>query len=770
MDDLKKLYETEFAANFSDDWYESYRRAVDDALSLPEKDWKHPRFQRRLWDLDEVVNIASGHPPNVTSVASDPEVIRVLWETKNLDLNSNTERRATQLDIAFDRISQRVYKKHDIRRVTARLVRIFAVLFPSDVLCLLDDHPIQALRRYLKMPSQRGLGQIGNHVMIRDRIRHDIDATRDLSTAIRHSMFACYLWKKVIEPQEESALPEGPLLAEPAAPPEPEVADRPHIVLLPPAQQRKGMFTVSDNLSLLLAIVRAAEAGAGREELLAAIATEAPRLNTNSRTQLLSQAVTLGLLTVSSGTYRPAESGLALLEGQKPSNVLARVFLRNIFGFAILLDELRHADGPVTNADMMKELRQSWPNWTTNRMPSMLIQWGRRLGLVETRGGALQLTEDGEYWASGLPDDLMARAAMRDSSTADAESDELSPAVVEENVPAPALPSIDAILARFAEDPELRSLVFTDDQIRLFHAALTALEGKRFVLLAGLSGTGKTSLARAYARACCDILGLPAKRHYQETAVLPDWTDPTGLLGFVNPLANPPAYQETETLRFLMAADSQRDQPFFLCLDEMNLARVEHYFAPFLSAMEGRSTRLSIHAAGDVVENVPTTIPWPRNLVIVGTVNMDETTHPFSDKVLDRTFTFEFWDVDLPGWRKRALAKEGAEPALVGRVGDALEALYAALYPARRHFGYRACDEVLAFCRAFAGTDPAVALDAAVLAKVLPKIRGDDGGALPKALEEARAVCSAHALKASADRLARMAEQLRAQGIVRFWS
>lgn len=770
MEGLRKLYEIDFEAEFSEEWHTNYIRAVADAHTLPEAEWKHPRYQMRLWDMDEVASVGLGRSVNVSGAASDPQVIEALWALKSLKLSSSTGERARQLDVAFEGVMRLVHPKHNVRRPSARLVRIFAVLFPHDVLCLLDDRRIQGLRRFLKMPAQRGMGLLGHHVMIRQELSREIGVADDEPEAIRQSMFAWYLWERMIEPQEEIALPADVPSIEAAPPLEPKATDRPHVVLLPPAQQRKGMFTVSDNLTLLLAIVRAAEAGAGREELLAAIATEAPRLGANSRAQLLSQAVTLGLLTVSSGTYQPTEAGLALLEGQKPSNILTKVFLRYIFGFAILLDELRHADGPVSNAAMMRELRRSWPNWTTNRMPSMLIQWVRRLGLVEARGGVLQLTEDGEYWASGLPEDDAARAAMRDISEADPDTDDLVPAAAEdESEPAPPLPPIDAILARFAEEPDLRSLVFSPDQIRLFHAALTALDDKRFVLLAGLSGTGKTSLARAYARACCDILGLPGKRHYQETAVLPDWTDPTGLLGFVNPLANPPAYQETETLRFLMAADSQRDQPFFLCLDEMNLARVEHYFAPFLSAMEGRSTRLSIHAVGDVVENVPTTIPWPRNLVIVGTVNMDETTHPFSDKVLDRAFTFEFWDVDLPGWRQRALNK-GADPDLVGRVGDALEALYAALYPARRHFGYRACDEVLAFCRAFAGPDPAVALDAAVLAKVLPKVRGDDGGALPKALEDARAVCSAHALKTSADRLARMAEQLRAQGVVRFWS
>jgi hypothetical protein len=155
--------------------------------------------------------------------------------------------------------------------------------------------------------------------------------------------------------------------------------------------------------------------------------------------------------------------------------------------------------------------------------------------------------------------------------------------------------------------------------------------------------------------------------------------------------------------------------------------------------------------------------------VIVGTVNMDETTHPFSDKVLDRAFTFEFWDVDLAGWRQRAL-DVADDPDLVTAVADALEALYAALHPARWHFGYRICGEVLAFCRAFGGEDFRIALDAAVLSKILPKVRGDDGGALPDALENAMNACVAHALPVSADRLRRMSGQLKSQGVVRFWS
>ena len=376
---------------------------------------------------------------------------------------------------------------------------------------------------------------------------------------------------------------------------------------------------------------------------------------------------------------------------------------------------------------------------------------------------AVTLTEAGHYWASGLPPDLPMLPG--DAPTDDPAVEGVTPSVAAGPSFEPVL--IESILHRFTEDPRLAKLIFGYSQVRLLHAALHGVAGKRFVLLAGLSGTGKTSLARAYAQAYCDALGLSVARHYAQIAVWPDWTDPTGLLGFINPLREPPTFRETPALNLLLEADRNPTQPYFLCLDEMNLARVEHYFAPFLSAMEGQGGRLAIHPADEVIDRVPPSIAWPANLFIIGTVNMDETTYPFSDKVLDRAFTFEFWDADLDAWRQRV--DPGTEPATLTAVFDVLKSLYAALLPARRHFGYRTCDEVLGFCTA-ASLDPTQALDAAVLAKVLPKIRGEAGGGLPEALVAAEKVCEEHSLKQSAAKLAQMRSTLAHVGVVRFWS
>ena len=186
--------------------------------------------------------------------------------------------------------------------------------------------------------------------------------------------------------------------------------------------------------------------------------------------------------------------------------------------------------------------------------------------------------------------------------------------------------------------------------------------------------------------------------------------------------------------------------------------------APFLSAMETGSD-LSLHASSVTVNDGPPRIHWPRNLFLGGTVNMDESTHPFSDKVLDRAFTLEFWNVDLVKFfARRADRHDAAEAVLL--------ALHAALEPARRHFGYRTAGEVIDFVRAMmsAGADEAAALDQAVFAKVLPKLRGEDDPVLRGALEAAQKVAAKHGMTRSEQKLTLMRQRLADTGVTRFWS
>lgn len=287
-------------------------------------------------------------------------------------------------------------------------------------------------------------------------------------------------------------------------------------------------------------------------------------------------------------------------------------------------------------------------------------------------------------------------------------------------------------------------------------AYLTALRTKPFVLLAGISGTGKSKLPGLVSRV---ISGSEA---FRRIPVRPDWTDSADLLGFQNLQGT---FQPREFLLRAAAADQDRGRLHTVVLDEMNLARVEQYFAELLSLMEDAvraepigftsEQPLSPHAEAQLNE-----LKLPPNLAIVGTVNMDETTHGFSRKVLDRAFTLEMSDVRLLPWqtlesdpeppppwsvtdltpRARRLAHltglTKAESEVVDDAVGLLERLNRALRPAQLQMGYRVRDEVALFAlaaeelrkgfRTLDG-DKVDPLDLLVTMKVLPRIVGGSG-------------------------------------------
>jgi 5-methylcytosine-specific restriction protein B len=763
--DIKAIYEQQFlplCATEWQAWLAAYAAAVDWASSADEMAFRSPSFQKKLWEIEEVSTIGPGNSVTVTGAYDDPVVVDALWALRQWEAPPDDHAAATHLQAEFDRILALVCPRYTPRRPSARLVRIFTTLRVHDVTCLMDSRRNAQFRKWVGRPSG-GLGLIGQNVLARRAVQDELGLDQSTEDAVSYNQFAWFVWERIISPAEDESAGVGQHLIEPPG----IVTDTPKLLVLRARVQRKGMFWVSGNLNLLVSVLRAAENGIEKQDLIEQIAEDAPTLKQTSRAQVLSQAVTLGLLSVDRGTYKPTASGRALLEGESAADVLTPTFVRTVFGFALILRDL--ASGGLSRGGVADRAREYYPNWTSDFASNSLVAWMRDLELVSVdgvgRGAAVRLTEAGEYWASGLPDELeaLANETVTEELSENIEADEPAGAAA-----AFAAAPVGHVVALFSTDPELKRLVFSTGQIRLVHAALHGARAKRFILLAGLSGTGKTSMARAYARAYCEVLGLPPTKHYAQVAVWPDWTDPTGLIGFVNPLKEPPSFRETPALKLLLEANRNPGLPYFLCLDEMNLARVEHYFAPFLSAMEGTGGRLAIHAADEPIDMVPPSIPWPANLFIIGTVNMDETTYPFSDKVLDRAFTFEFWDVDLDAWRERVPAD--TDQAMLEPVVRVLKALYAALLPARRHFGYRTCDEVLGFCGAGSGVELVEAIDAAVFAKILPKIRGEAGGELPKALAAAADICKTEGLKQCEAKLAQMRTTLDQVGVVRFWS
>lgn len=183
-----------------------------------------------------------------------------------------------------------------------------------------------------------------------------------------------------------------------------------------------------------------------------------------------------------------------------------------------------------------------------------------------------------------------------------------------------------------------------------------ALKTKPFVILAGVSGTGKSKLPSLIAKATgAERLLIPVR---------PDWTDSSDVLGYCNLQGN---FRPGSLLSFAKDAEVSKGKQFVCIMDEMNLARVEHYFAEVLSQIEDRHTCDSGGFASYPLINQKLRDEdqhWakqglPANLAIVGTVNMDESAHGFSRKVLDRAFTIEFSEINLYSWEKSSDDESG---------------------------------------------------------------------------------------------------------------
>jgi len=773
-DQLRNQFKNEFLRyrnNTWSEWHQGYLAFIKEVADTKFETFSNPEFQRRLWDDNPITSIGPGNAITVEGAYKDIEIIQKLWSLHNTDTLASKLSRELHLQNEFSSILEAVRIKHSSsgKNPTARLLRVFAALLPREILCIVSTPWLKNLKDELGTPL-RGRPIIVQHVYLQNELRKGLHIGDSLEEAVDVNMFAWWLavqhQQKVDDKTGKTPSPEHITTA----------TESPSLTILPVAAQRKGLFYVTDNIDLLRTVVETASAGTTREELRDLILEERLNLNSKSADMIINQAKTLGLLRMENNTYFLTELGEDLRDNEPIDGVFVPTLVRRVFGFAHLLAIARDANWVIEKSTLLNKMRGIYPAWTTTFAPSSLTSWGVQLGLFEYHKDAagqlnVSTTDCGQYWASGLPDDMGPWVVEAESKTEREEPDELPPIPDKSSLEPP---SFSLIADHFRHENLLLPVRF----LNRLHAALHAVETKKFVLLTGLSGTGKTSVARAYASSYCRAMNLNTREHYCEIAVWPDWSDPTGLIGFVNPLHGDPTFQRTEALGFLLKANDNPDKPYFLCLDEMNLARVEHYFAPFLSAMEGRPGKqvLKLHAYEDLIDNIPPAIPWPRNLYIFGTVNMDETTHPFSDKVLDRAFPFQLWDVDKDGWREAKVGDPENTPEVLEQVYPVLSELYDALYPVRRHFGYRVFDEVLSFCTlwtqasVFAEAPMVEGIDAAVYSKVLPKIRGEDTEVFSNALANVEKVCTDHNLAQSAEKIAAMRADLSALGLVRFWS
>jgi hypothetical protein len=281
---------------------------------------------------------------------------------------------------------------------------------------------------------------------------------------------------------------------------------------------------------------------------------------------------------------------------------------------------------------------------------------------------------------------------------------------------------------------------------------ITCLRVKPFVILAGVSGIGKSRLVRLFGEAVgarCEVI-----------PVQPNWTDNADLFGYVDPARQ--VFVPGRCTVALREAESLGTQPFLLCLDEMNLAHVEYYFADFLSVLESRrlddldrvvtddllgNLRAQLAAERKDHKDAWPPLPFPNNAFVIGTVNMDETTHPFSRKVLDRANTIELtnmslatvlgskqapvttnfdWEYLLPAASLSDVYE--SEKAFFDKLIAELTNINSILEPLNQHFAYRVRDEICLYCyyaqELPTYLPPSRAIDYQILQKILPRLHG----------------------------------------------
>ena len=341
---------------------------------------------------------------------------------------------------------------------------------------------------------------------------------------------------------------------------------------------------------------------------------------------------------------------------------------------------------------------------------------------------------------------------------------------------------------------------------------LTALRTKPFMLLAGISGTGKSRIVRKLAQATVteelqrangytgedfanDRWTLHSPANFELIQVKPNWHNSMDVIGYLSNIPSP-HYVFTPFIEFIVKAWQHPEVPFFLCLDEMNLAPVEEYFAEFLSAIESRSfeggeymtdpiikpfnsfgedvAKMMVNTLfpnftaadknsllGKIVDHLETKgLTLPKNLIVIGTVNMDETTFSFSRKVLDRAMSVEMNEVNYDSFlndttdddlKAIVQAFEKNDDAdlnallvdrhieakeIIDELGDDakfaidyLKRINALLEGTPFKLGYRAANEALIYLQAsqeFGQTDRIAALDNFTLMKILSRIEGDE--------------------------------------------
>jgi hypothetical protein len=359
---------------------------------------------------------------------------------------------------------------------------------------------------------------------------------------------------------------------------------------------------------------------------------------------------------------------------------------------------------------------------------------------------------------------------------------------------------VEGLLNSFHKDVNSAGFIFGKDLLGRFIASLIS---KRFCILTGLAGSGKTKIAELFALWISEV----PEKQIKLIAVGADWSSSESLLGYPDALDkslyNGPS---NGLLHLLDRAIKNPDQPYFLILDEMNLSHVERYFSDFLSAMESIEPELCLHGSEklkvDDELSIEKTVKLPENLFIIGTVNVDETTYMFSPKVLDRANVIEFrveskeisefiiqnttidtmkirgnganFGIPFTSEVKNRDFHSNSEQAKKIRESLAadLPKLFESLYEIGAEFGFRTTREIVRFINSHSkilGNEWKYedSLDAQIVQKLMPKLHGS-ARKLSPVLTAIKQFSELHNLPLTNDKATRMQKRLNRDGFTSF--
>ncbi|MFM0597043.1 McrB family protein [Paraburkholderia dilworthii] len=721
-----------------DNWCQRLQKFFSSTRAASAAKLHDRQFLTELFESDHVSATGMCTVRTAPAIAND-EFVSWFAENASRPLPDDPLEAETQLIKLHDETSEK-FRELCGRRPLLKINRALCALYPDYFTTVADEGKLKFLYRELG-------GNVRDHVVhIHIVIRHMVDealgtVAQDSKESVQRICLPWLLYQRVSDDKTD----ETPQLTSGLSS---------TLVPAPAALRRKGLTATKGYFQTLLGYLPAfGSDGLTYDEFCDVIRQANPTLVESSIRTIINVIMRdFDVCRRNGNVYELSARGINLLESQDPQE-LADQLLTKVLGVDYTIRTL--SSGPKSKAELVAILQTVNPGWTTAFAPTALLGWLLSLGVISySAASGYALTDAGRRW-----NDLITWDPPKLPKVAET--------VIELQAETDAklvLPEWETLKQRLANAAAGK---FEWDQglVEQLHAGLWFHPVRHFAVMAGLSGSGKTQLALNYANALCGEQ-LSGQESVKVIPIQPGYFDTSPLLGYVHPIQRG-TYVGTPFLDLVLRAAENPTTAFVAILDEMNLSHPEQYLAPILSAMETHSL-VELHQIDDEIGGVPKQIKYPANLALIGTVNMDETTHGLSDKVLDRAFTLEFWNIDVESFPKWELLKvENVRT----KVKSVLRALMNALAPVRLHFGWRSIDDVVSYL-AFSeklGTNPDTALDDVLYAKVLPKLRGENSDRFVTAVAQVMDICQQYELRRCKVKVLEMIADLNETGSARFW-